>query len=172
MQHSAHSGAQAQPCCRLAVSKMSPRLAGTEGYRWDCGGLPADSKCPDLLAIQRKACAVAGLGHPSSTGSNPVSPTIQRARNPWRNPRFRALRFSRVQKVSSKLAASGASGASVVGASNTLLPRRMWPYRCPVGVFEKDGKPFRPTARPCRCIRGGVEEVPHSGRRTPAWPQG
>lgn len=51
----------------------------------DCRGLqdtggtgedsPVDSKCPDSLAIARKACAVAGLGHPSSTGSNPVGAT-------------------------------------------------------------------------------------------------
>ncbi len=36
------------------------------------GNCPVDSKCPDSLTIQRKACAFAGLGHPSSPGSNPV----------------------------------------------------------------------------------------------------
>jgi hypothetical protein len=44
-------------------------LQGTGGTGEDC---PVDSKCPDSLTIQRKACAVAGLGHPSSTGSSPV----------------------------------------------------------------------------------------------------
>jgi hypothetical protein len=35
---------------------------------------PVDSKCPDLLATPRKACAVAGWGHPVSTGSSPLIP--------------------------------------------------------------------------------------------------
>jgi hypothetical protein len=39
------------------------------------GDRPVDSKCLDSLAIPRKACAVAGLGHPSSTGSNPIGDT-------------------------------------------------------------------------------------------------
>ena len=44
-------------------------LRAIGGTGEDC---PVDSKCPDSLAIPRKACAVAGLGYPSSTGSSPV----------------------------------------------------------------------------------------------------
>jgi hypothetical protein len=64
------------PCAPGSVSKMSRDWRGLGGTGGTAGDSPVDSKCPDSLAIPRKACAVAGLGHPVSTGSNPLSPTI------------------------------------------------------------------------------------------------
>jgi hypothetical protein len=54
---------------------------GLQGTGGTAGACPVDSKCPDSLTTQRKACAVAGLGYPSSTGSSPVLLANRRARN-------------------------------------------------------------------------------------------
>ena len=64
---------------------------------WVTGGTAEDSlvgsKYLDSLTFLRRTCAIAGLGHSVSTGSNPVSPTTLNEAG-WRSQGLRPVSFS------------------------------------------------------------------------------
>jgi hypothetical protein len=77
---------------------LSPKcLQGWRGLRGTggtAGDWPVDSKCPDSLAIPRKACAVAGLGPPLVHGFKSRTPRQGKGSESRGKPqRFRAFRL-------------------------------------------------------------------------------
>jgi hypothetical protein len=76
-----------------------------------------DLKCPDSLAIPRKACAVAGLGYPSSRGSNPVGDTEGRGRKSLETAAS-GLGVFRVRKGCSSPASGQATSAQQLALAN------------------------------------------------------
>jgi len=76
---------------KVAAKSLVSARTGWDGWTGPASEIRVFTKgCEPLVTPGQSFSLVRDQG---VAGSNPVSPTIRRARNPWRNPRVRALRL-------------------------------------------------------------------------------